>query len=203
MTVPEYKLWLKGEQPKPVFTPELYERPNLQQAVCIPTGVTQLLTDGLTSTLPFPALGGPVTLLITPRPAERPRFSQHLKGAYNSKSYSEYKKRLVELLKAKITEGAIALPADYASVMVDFYLPVPKSWTKRRKAAAYGTLHRSKPDADNYLKAICDAMTEAEVFADDGQVAVMVARKWYVQEDAAPRLEFELHTLDQILNHPL
>nr|WP_262905680.1 RusA family crossover junction endodeoxyribonuclease [Hymenobacter siberiensis] len=141
-------------------------------------------------------------MLIVPRPAERPRFSK-FGGAYNSKAYSSYKQSLVEALKAKIFEGQIRLPADYAGVSADFYLPVPKSWTKKKKAAHYGMLHRSKPDADNYLKAICDAMTEAKVFTDDGQVAQMVARKWYVLEGEYPRLGFTLHTLDDIINQDL
>ena len=203
MTSAEYKDWLKGDLAtvgmKPLFPLEVYERPALAQTVRIPTEVTQLLTDSLAS---IPALGGAVTLLIAPRPAERPRFSK-FGGAYNSKAYSSYKQSLVEALKVKIFEGQIRLPADYAGVLVDFYLPVPKSWTKKKKAAHYGMLHRSKPDADNYLKAICDAMTEAKVFTDDGQVAQMVARKWYVEEGEEPRLAFTLHTLDDIINQEL
>lgn len=182
MTVPEYRQYLAGNccadtTPPPLFTPEHY-RP-------APT--------------PIPALDGTVSLLITPRPAERPRFSK-FGGAYNSKAYSEYKKRLVELLKAKITEGQIDPALDYAGIAVQFFLPVPKSWTKKAKAAAHGQPHRSKPDADNFLKACADAMTEAGVFNDDGQVAQMSARKWYVGEGEPPRIEVQMLTLNEILN---
>ena len=182
MTVPEYKRYLAGNCPEGttlLFTPEHYQ----------PQPATPA---------PKSALDGAVTLLIAPRPAERPRFSQHLKGAYNSKAYSSYKKALVELLKAKITEGQIDPALDYAGIAVQFFLPVPKSWTKKAKTAAYGQPHRSKPDADNYLKAAADAMTEAGVFKDDGQVAQMSARKWYVGEGQEPRLEVKMLTLDQL-----
>ena len=181
MTVPEYKQYLAGncsEGTTLLFTPEHY-----QPQPAIPT--------------PIPALDGTVTLLLTPRPAERPRFSK-FGGAYNSKAYSSYKKQLTERLKAKITEGQINPALDYAGISVQFFLPVPKSWTKKAKAAAYGQPHRSKPDADNYLKAAADAMTEAGVFRDDGQVAQMSARKWYVGEGQPPRIEVQMLTLDQL-----
>lgn len=178
MTAPEYRQYLAGScceatTPSPLFTPEHYQPQ------------------------PVPALDGTVTLLITPRPAERPRFSK-LGGAYNSKSYSSYKKELTERLKTKIAEGQIDPALDYAGISVQFFLPVPKSWTKKAKAAAYGQPHRSKPDADNYLKAAADAMTEAGVFRDDGQVAQMSARKWYVREGQPPRIEVQMLTLAQL-----
>ena len=180
MTVLEYKRYLagnccEGTTPSPLFTPEHYQPP----------------------TVPVPALDGTVTLLIAPRPAERPRFSK-LGGAYNSKSYSDYKKVLVERLKAKILEGQIDPALDYAGISVQFFLPVPKSWTRKAKTSAYGQPHRSKPDADNYLKAAADAMTEAGVFKDDGQVAQMSARKWYVREGDEPRLEIRMLTLNEL-----
>ena len=202
-----------------------WKQADLASKVKMPPNVGTLLTDSLTTVqelrpvevvatlgevLTAPELASmgittlerPVTLLITPRPAERPRFSK-FGGAYNSKTYSAYKQCLVEQLEAKISEGKIRLPADYAGMVVDFYMEVPKSWSKRQKTEAYGTLHRKKPDADNYLKAIADALTEAKVFTDDGQVAQMLARKWYAMEGSEARIELRLFTLDEIYNQSL
>lgn len=47
---------------------------------------------------------------------------------------------------------------------------VPKSWSKKARAAAIGTLHTQRPDRDNIEKWILDGMNRV-AFADDGQVA--------------------------------
>src|SRR5690348_11179644 len=39
-----------------------------------------------------------------------------------------------------------------------FHVPMPDSWSKKRRAAFNGKPCRSKPDLDNYLKAIGDAL---------------------------------------------
>lgn len=50
------------------------------------------------------------------------------------------------------------LPSEPISVGVRAYLPVPSSATKRRRAELRGQNHRQKPDADNILKSVCDAL---------------------------------------------
>lgn len=39
-----------------------------------------------------------------------------------------------------------------------FTLPMPASWSAKKKAAMTGQAHRQKPDADNLLKALMDAV---------------------------------------------
>ena len=39
-----------------------------------------------------------------------------------------------------------------------FWIPVPKSWSKKKKLKMEGTPHRQKPDLDNYIKAVWDAL---------------------------------------------
>lgn len=46
-----------------------------------------------------------------------------------------------------------------------FILPMPKSWSKKKKAEKAGTAHQQKPDKDNLEKALLDA-----VFDDDSKV---------------------------------
>ncbi|CAM4092662.1 RusA family crossover junction endodeoxyribonuclease [Bordetella tumbae] len=64
--------------------------------------------------------------------------------------------------------------------MLTIKLPIPASWSKRKQAAALaGTeLPTKKPDADNVIKAIFDAMNGV-VWVDDTQVVDMVVRKRY------------------------
>ena len=44
-----------------------------------------------------------------------------------------------------------------AQVEVVFHVPMPKSWSKKRKELMVGLGHRSKPDLDNYVKGLLDA----------------------------------------------
>ena len=59
-------------------------------------------------------------------------------------------------------------------------LPIPTSWSKRKRAMAItGDIRpTTRPDLDNYLKLILDAANSI-VFADDSQVVDVVASKRY------------------------
>jgi len=67
-----------------------------------------------------------------------------------------------------------------AEVMID--LPVPASWSmKRRDAALRGEVRpTSRPDCDNYVKSALDAIN-AIVVADDALVVELVATKRYAR----------------------
>ncbi len=53
-----------------------------------------------------------------------------------------------------------------------FYMPMPKSWSKKKKAAMNGQPHLNKPDLDNLLKALFDA-----VYDDDAHIWCVYAEK--------------------------
>lgn len=69
-------------------------------------------------------------------------------------------------------EGAISLD-------ITFALPIPESWSKRRKAAPGE--HISRPDLDNLLKAVLDGFNGI-VFRDDSQITQLHANKVYAEE---------------------
>jgi Holliday junction resolvase RusA-like endonuclease len=78
-------------------------------------------------------------------------------------------------------------PLDCAvDVTILSYMPIPKSWSKKKQAAALaGTLRPTgKPDWDNMAK-MTDALNEV-VWRDDGQVVDGRVRKFYSDR---PRLE--------------
>ena len=54
------------------------------------------------------------------------------------------------------------------------YLPIPKSWSKKKKAAMAGAYHKQKPDRDNIDKGILDSL-----FKDDSGVCAGVLRKYW------------------------
>lgn len=55
---------------------------------------------------------------------------------------------------------------------VTFILPMPKSWSQKKKAEFDGKPHQQNPDIDNLLKALLDA-----VYKDDSKVWEIKARK--------------------------
>lgn len=49
----------------------------------------------------------------------------------------------------------VTLPIPYK---VTFWLPMPKSWSRKRRAAWAGMPHLNKPDKDNLEKALLDSL---------------------------------------------
>lgn len=70
---------------------------------------------------------------------------------------------------------------------------IPKSWSKKRRAETLSSFvhHTSKPDADNILKAVGDALNGI-VWKDDSQIAWLSASKAYGEE---PGLTIHVETL--------
>jgi Holliday junction resolvase RusA-like endonuclease len=76
-----------------------------------------------------------------------------------------------------------APPADCALVVsVVAHLPVPASWSAKKRAAALTGLMRptSRPDVDNYLKSALDGMN-AVVFRDDAQIVRATVSKRFAE----------------------
>lgn len=57
---------------------------------------------------------------------------------------------------------------------ITFHIPMPKSWTKKKKAMMLGQPHKQVPDVDNLLKALLDA-----IYDDDKAVwDVRTTKRW-------------------------
>jgi Holliday junction resolvase RusA-like endonuclease len=71
------------------------------------------------------------------------------------------------------------------------YYPIPKSWSKKKRQMAIdGEIYPNvKPDLDNVLKAVLDALNGV-VYVDDSQVINLVATKRYSTD---PRVEVYVH----------
>jgi Holliday junction resolvase RusA-like endonuclease len=71
-----------------------------------------------------------------------------------------------------------------------FYMPIPASWSKKRKEEALiSKKHISKSDIDNLLKMYFDCMNEI-VFIDDRLIYKLTAEKCY---DLNPRTEIYIY----------
>ena len=61
---------------------------------------------------------------------------------------------------------------------VDFYIPMPESWSKKKKESMCGKPHQNKPDLDNILKFIMDTLLPE----GDQNVHTIVAKKLWDYE---------------------
>lgn len=81
-----------------------------------------------------------------------------LKRLLRIERYNEYKLSLLAEAKRK----QFTLPASGFSIT--FYVPVPPSWSKKKKKQYHGLLHQSTPDLDNMAKAFFDSMVREDKF---------------------------------------
>lgn len=106
----------------------------------------------------------------------RPRVGKF--GTYTPKKTEQAGKLIAWMAKKEMVGKS---PLDGALVMaIDFYLPIPASWPdKKRSDAHLGLiLPISRPDVDNYIKQVMDALNGI-AYADDSQIVEITARKFY------------------------
>lgn len=122
-------------------------------------------------TYKFIAFGAPV-------PKGRPRFNRKAGIAYTPRETQIYEKEvqayfLMQYPHHKVLDKPLA-------VSIDAYFEPPKSTSNRVKAQMYAgeIRHAKKPDADNIIKSICDALNGV-AYVDDGQIVCVSCRKLY------------------------
>lgn len=84
----------------------------------------------------------------------------------------------------KISDGPIA-------VSVLNYVQIPRSLSKKKQKALEGQFCEKRPDVDNYVKWIFDVLNDLS-YKDDGQVALLLAKKIYAEE---PKMIVEVKKL--------
>ena len=126
----------------------------------------------------------------------RPRFSTRGKFpvAYNDQRREEREWRI--MAKSALGRSGIrdfpvrkGVPV---RLQVAFYMPVPKSFSNRKRNQLLGSPHVKKPDADNLVKFVKDCLNGI-AWHDDSQVWVVEARKVYGPE---PKTEISLEWED-------
>jgi len=69
---------------------------------------------------------------------------------------------------------------------------MPKSWSRKKREELIEQKHVGKPDLDNVLKAVCDALTDCGAWQDDRQVAsIFIAKRWSERGKTTIRIERE------------
>ena len=70
---------------------------------------------------------------------------------------------------------------------VIFYMPMPSSWSDKKRQQMVGKHHISRPDISNMIKFMEDLAVDVRILKDDCLIAEVVGRKIY---DTNPRTEF-------------
>jgi len=83
-------------------------------------------------------------------------------------------------------------------IVVKAWFPRPKAKTwKRRPMPAYR--HTSKPDCDNVLKAVLDALNGL-AWVDDAQICSALVQKYVCDGESSPRCEIVIREVEQEVN---
>ncbi len=107
-------------------------------------------------------------MLIKIDPLPKPRMTQKDRWAKRPcvLRYWEYKDKLNALLDD--------IPA---SCRVIFHLPMPKSWSKKKKKEMIGKPHQQRPDIDNLIKAVFDCICK-----EDSYIWHVESSKYWAEE---------------------
>ena len=116
----------------------------------------------------------------------RPRLGRY--GTYTPKKTQEYEEYVKMCWLAKY--GSIKPSEQSLEVDIVFYLPIPKSVNKKKRAEMLdGKIkHTKKPDIDNLIKSVLDALNGL-AYADDSQIIKVAAEKQYSEK---PRTEIQI-----------
>jgi len=127
-----------------------------------------------------------LTIPGTPVSKGRPRIGKW--GTYTPEKTVNYENLVkycyVEQGEGKKLEGPLRMD-------IMFFFPVPQSYSNKRREAIrrMAEQHTKKPDIDNCIKSVTDALNNF-AYDDDSQIVEISARKYYTEEE--PRAEVKI-----------
>lgn len=116
---------------------------------------------------------------IIPIPKPRMNKSDAWRGRKCVAEYWKFKDELI--IQAKKMGFKIG-----NKIHIICYMPVPASWSEKKKQKMIGEPHLQKPDCDNLLKAFQDCLTD-----DDSKIYDARCEKYW---SAIPRIEVVVNT---------
>lgn len=127
----------------------------------------------------------------TPKPQSRPRFFRNkagYMGTFSPKTdwfnivYAETLKQKQEMLNDRKLNGAIRL-------RILFYMPIPSSFSNKKRIELENMPVTKKPDIDNLIKAVMDAINYTNLWEDDSHIVKIESEKLYSKE---PRCQIQI-----------
>jgi len=133
--------------------------------------------------------------------AKAQKRHRHTKSGFTYDPSSDDKQDLLVVMHQFAPKRPLNGPI---SIQAYFYLPYPKKWIRTGKHN--GQIKESaplfvatRPDVDNYLKFLFDAMGRGVFFLDDSQIAYLQSFKVYSLE---PRIEIYIEEISKGWNPP-
>ena len=120
-------------------------------------------------------------LMGTPVPKQRARVTRH--GTYTPKETVDAEQRLMQACMSTLdiqVGETVFVKGEAVEMVIDFYLPIPQSWSKKKqlKAQNQELFPTSKPDLDNLVKLVKDALNGV-MYVDDSAIVGIKAKKRY------------------------
>ena len=117
--------------------------------------------------------------LLEPKSCPRPRVTRS-GHSYMPKDYIEWKRAFIESTSIQIAENhpnfhSIDRPV---AIGITFVFPRPVR-LRHREIPSSRLFHASKPDVDNCIKAVLDALVDAQCLQDDHLVVSVTGTKYY------------------------
>lgn len=110
-------------------------------------------------------------------------------SAYTPKPSKDYEKLVSITAKSAMNKAGLQMTKMPCKIELNFLLPIAASTSKKKtELMNRGEIkHTKKPDLDNLVKQVCDALNDV-VWEDDSQVVEMIAYKRYCGKDITPGL---------------
>ena len=122
-----------------------------------------------------------LTFNISPVPASRPRVTRW--GTFYGKKYKEFKREmgvlLIESDVPSLVNPTLWLEGLISADMT-FFVPMAKSWSKKKKSLKDGQFCDNNADLDNYEKSILDSLSTV-YFHDDRQIVQQKSQKIWAE----------------------
>lgn len=117
------------------------------------------------------------------RPKERPRFTRSGR-IFTPKKTLDYENKVKAAYMSEYPYG-MAFPEEAVEMVINIYIQVPASYPKKRKDhMVCFERPTKKPDADNQMKAIADALN-GTAYSDDKQIVSVTVNKYWSYEPKA------------------
>lgn len=110
---------------------------------------------------------------ITPIPYKKMTYKGKWVASGNQR-YFDYKKEIQWRIQEVGYEPGEALE-------LKFLMPMPPSWSEKKKDKHLGRYHKQRPDLTNLIKAVEDAMFYRESKGDQKVCAIIATKKWAVK----------------------
>jgi len=119
---------------------------------------------------------GESVALLPVAPVAKPRMTRadRWKRRPSVVRYREFADRLRE----ELARHGIEEVAPGGRLRAMFILPMPRSWSKRKRAQMSGRPHTGRPDADNLAKALLDAAMPHAAGGDAAVWKLEVEKRW-------------------------